>query len=130
MTKDVVCGMAVDETKTKFHSEYESEAVHFCSAGCKTKFDAAPEKYISPDVSSNSPLSEIDFGKLNQGAGGINPQLFSLPVIQPMQPETAKPVKALPDSVKTQIATLDISGMHCAACVSTVERALVKTEGV
>ncbi|MBC8044234.1 MAG: copper-translocating P-type ATPase [Rhizobacter sp.] len=34
------------------------------------------------------------------------------------------------DSVKTQIATLDISGMHCAACVSTIERALVKTEGV
>ncbi|MBN9570816.1 MAG: YHS domain-containing protein, partial [Alphaproteobacteria bacterium] len=44
--KDPVCGMTVDPTKTAHHAEHRGEAYHFCSAGCRTKFIADPEKYL------------------------------------------------------------------------------------
>ncbi|MBN9533255.1 MAG: cadmium-translocating P-type ATPase [Alphaproteobacteria bacterium] len=46
LTKDHVCGMTVDPTKTAHHAEHRGEAYHFCSAGCRTKFIADPEKYL------------------------------------------------------------------------------------
>ncbi len=45
MTKDVVCGMQVDEKKAAATSVYKGTTYHFCSAGCKKAFDATPEKY-------------------------------------------------------------------------------------
>lgn len=47
MTKDPVCRMTVDN-----HSPYRSmhlgQAHVFCSATCKTKFDAEPGRYATP----------------------------------------------------------------------------------
>ncbi len=45
MQKDPVCGMTVDEKKTKFTSNYEGKNVVFCSATCKTSFDKDPRRY-------------------------------------------------------------------------------------
>ncbi len=45
MQKDPVCGMMVDEKKTKFASTYEGKGFYFCSATCKTSFDKDPGKY-------------------------------------------------------------------------------------
>lgn len=45
MTKDPVCGMAVDETKAAATASYEGRTFHFCSAGCKSKFEKEPTKY-------------------------------------------------------------------------------------
>ncbi|HEV2119568.1 MAG TPA: YHS domain-containing protein [Candidatus Bathyarchaeia archaeon] len=45
MTKDPVCGMMVDERKTKFQSIYEGRNYYFCSSACKTTFDRSPQKY-------------------------------------------------------------------------------------
>ena len=47
--RDPVCGMAVDPAKTPHHTRHGGAAVHFCSAGCKGKFEAHPEKYLKPD---------------------------------------------------------------------------------
>ena len=44
---DPVCGMRVDPAATPHHAELEGMAYHFCSAGCREKFLAAPEKYRS-----------------------------------------------------------------------------------
>jgi P-type Cu+ transporter len=44
---DPVCGMQVDPAATPHHAELEGMAYHFCSAGCREKFLAAPEKYRS-----------------------------------------------------------------------------------
>ena len=44
---DPVCGMTVDPAKTPHHAEHDGEAYHFCSAGCRTKFMADPERYLS-----------------------------------------------------------------------------------
>jgi Cu+-exporting ATPase len=45
MTKDPVCGMAVDEKKAAATASYEGRTYHFCSEGCKRKFEQEPKKY-------------------------------------------------------------------------------------
>lgn len=46
MTKDLVCDMQVDETKTRYTSVYKGKTYYFCSAPCKKAFDLAPGKYV------------------------------------------------------------------------------------
>ena len=46
MEKDLVCGMQVDPKKAAGTSEYQGKTYYFCSAGCKTKFDAHPGQYV------------------------------------------------------------------------------------
>ncbi len=45
--KDPVCGMMVDPKTTSHHASHDGEDYHFCSAGCRTKFAADPERYLS-----------------------------------------------------------------------------------
>ncbi|WP_084539817.1 heavy metal translocating P-type ATPase [Azorhizobium doebereinerae] len=45
LAKDPVCGMDVDPATAKYQSSHDGAPVYFCSAGCKTKFDAHPEHY-------------------------------------------------------------------------------------
>ena len=44
-TKDPVCGMSVDTT-TALSSIHAGQTYYFCSATCRDKFVASPEKYI------------------------------------------------------------------------------------
>ena len=44
--RDPVCGMTVDRSKTPFRSEWQGQTYYFCSAGCKERFDAEPERYL------------------------------------------------------------------------------------
>jgi len=50
--KDPVCGMTVDPGKTDHHAHHADRDYHFCSAGCRTKFVADPDRYLSPDLST------------------------------------------------------------------------------
>ena len=52
---DPVCGMTVDPETTPHHAEHHGEAFHFCSAGCRTKFTADPEKYLAKDRAKDPP---------------------------------------------------------------------------
>jgi len=45
MAIDPVCGMTVDDKKVTQKSDYKGKTYYFCSATCKKKFDAEPEKY-------------------------------------------------------------------------------------
>jgi Cu+-exporting ATPase len=47
--EDPVCGMTVDPDQTEYHARQDDQDYHFCSAGCRTKFVADPEHYLSPD---------------------------------------------------------------------------------
>ncbi|HKY88350.1 MAG: YHS domain-containing protein [Candidatus Rokubacteria bacterium RIFCSPHIGHO2_12_FULL_73_22] len=46
MTKDPVCGMAVDETKAGATVTHEGKTYYFCAAGCKATFEKDPKKYL------------------------------------------------------------------------------------
>ncbi len=50
---DPVCGMVVVPATAKFHSEHGGHSVHFCSSGCKLKFDADPGGYMQPAAAVN-----------------------------------------------------------------------------
>ncbi len=47
MAKDPVCNMEVDPTKAAAQSNHKGQTIYFCAVGCKMKFDADPEKYLS-----------------------------------------------------------------------------------
>lgn len=49
LVKDPVCGMIVDPGTTDYHAHHGDQDYHFCSAGCRTKFVADPDHYLSPD---------------------------------------------------------------------------------
>src|SRR3954452_7426528 len=46
VVKDPVCGMRVDPQTTPHRLEHLGQTFHFCSAGCRTKFATAPERYL------------------------------------------------------------------------------------
>jgi len=48
LVKDPVCGMTVDPARAQHHADHAGRSYHFCSAGCRTKFVAAPERYLAP----------------------------------------------------------------------------------
>ena len=50
-TIDPVCGMTVDPEKAQHKAEYNGSTYYFCSAGCRTKFMAEPNKYLQPRAS-------------------------------------------------------------------------------
>ncbi|VDS09542.1 Silver exporting P-type ATPase [Paracoccus haematequi] len=46
--KDPVCGMMVDPHATQHKAEHAGRPYYFCSAGCRAKFLAEPERYLDP----------------------------------------------------------------------------------
>jgi Cu+-exporting ATPase len=44
--RDPVCGMSVDARTAKYHHRYAGGSYYFCSAECRAKFAADPEKYL------------------------------------------------------------------------------------
>jgi len=46
LVADPVCGMNVDPAVTPHHAGHAGQIHHFCSAGCRTKFVADPERYL------------------------------------------------------------------------------------
>jgi P-type Cu+ transporter len=44
--RDPVCGMTVDPATSRHRFDTSGESFHFCSAGCRTKFAADPQKYL------------------------------------------------------------------------------------
>jgi len=57
MLKDPVCGMNVTERSPNVF-QHEGHSVYFCSAGCKAKFSADPNKYLVKDSRSNIKVLE------------------------------------------------------------------------
>jgi Cu+-exporting ATPase len=54
---DPVCGMTVDSHTTPHRHSHHDRTYYFCSAGCRTKFAADPEKYLSPAERAAAPLA-------------------------------------------------------------------------
>src|SRR5688572_1882937 len=50
LATDPVCGMKVDPHKAKHQVEHGGRTYYFCSAGCKDKFLANPQRYLAPKV--------------------------------------------------------------------------------
>ena len=46
--RDPVCGMTVDPAKSPYQATVDGADYHFCSAGCRAKFIADPQRYLAP----------------------------------------------------------------------------------
>ncbi len=106
MAIDPVCGMNVREEAAKGVSDHDGKRYYFCSTACKKKFDADPEKYLRQcrdPMTCSMPAASVP------------------PAKSPAIPEAG------PGTVRLDIP---VSGMTCATCVATVEKALQKTPGV
>jgi Cu+-exporting ATPase len=58
MAKDPVCGMDVDPHTAKHRAEHGGHTYYFCCNGCRTKFAADPEKYLSGKTQAPAPVPE------------------------------------------------------------------------
>ncbi|NOZ62543.1 MAG: cadmium-translocating P-type ATPase [Calditrichaeota bacterium] len=99
--KDVVCNMTIEDSAAAGKSEFQGEIYYFCNLNCKQKFDQDPAKYLRTSES-----------------------VEALPQI------IVKPDKSdLPEAVVKKI-DLPVSGMSCASCAVTIEKALKHADGV
>ena len=48
MTKDLVCGMEIDESAARYPAVFEDAAYFVCSEGCRAEFKRRPEEYLKP----------------------------------------------------------------------------------
>jgi len=55
--RDPVCGMTVDPRATTHRAEHHGHTYRFCSAGCREKFVAEPQRYLGDSVAP-TPVSE------------------------------------------------------------------------
>ncbi len=56
---DPVCGMRVDPHTTKHRAEHDGRTYSFCCNGCRTKFEADPDKYLNKaDAPPSAPVPE------------------------------------------------------------------------
>lgn len=58
MAKDPVCGMTVDPHTAKYRADHRGHPYYFCSAGCRAKFAAEPERYLAPGKVKAEPAPE------------------------------------------------------------------------
>jgi P-type Cu+ transporter len=55
---DPVCGMTVDPHATQHRHQHGADTYYFCSAGCRTKFAADPNKYLDKEQHTAAPVLE------------------------------------------------------------------------
>jgi Cu+-exporting ATPase len=58
--RDPVCGLSVDPATSKHRFDHHGETFHFCSADCRGKFAADPQKYLGP----NKPPAAVPEGTI------------------------------------------------------------------
>jgi Cu+-exporting ATPase len=57
---DPVCGMTVDPLTSTHQFDFQGETFHFCSARCRERFAAEPEKYLQrPEPAPEAPAGAI-----------------------------------------------------------------------
>src|SRR5262245_23502769 len=101
-TIDPVCGMDVDPATAAGHSEHAGHHYSFCSASCKGRFDADPERFVAaepPPVVEKTPLNRD------------------------------RHTRSTPDGEAERV-DLSVTGMTCAACARRIEKQLSKAPGV
>jgi Cu+-exporting ATPase len=140
---DPVCGMEVDPEHAAGSSEHAGHTYHFCSAGCKARFDAEPEVFAAAAAQADPhPHPASHDARAMRGAAGDTPPPANgtraplhiapapaAPVVQLTRNAPRRPVDTAVDGAAERI-DLPITGMTCAACARRVETKLSRAPGV
>ncbi|HEU0052068.1 MAG TPA: heavy metal translocating P-type ATPase, partial [Longimicrobium sp.] len=136
-TIDPVCGMEVDPATAAGSSEYRGRTYHFCSRGCKTRFDEAPKRFVPDDSADEAPaasarpaLPVANAPKPRAPLPLAGAHAGHAPTQPVVQLGMGKPKPAAPPAGPVQRVDLPITGMTCAACARRVESGLAKAPGV
>jgi len=117
MATDPVCHIEVDDKNPPVRREYEGQNVFFCSTRCRDAFDRDPERFLHGREQHEEAEGTFDAEPqhaLDQG-----------------EVSSPTPRRSPTRSVgKDRRIDLSISGMSCASCVASVEKALVSMDGV
>jgi P-type Cu+ transporter len=54
--RDPVCGMSVNPETSKHRFAHNGTTYHFCCNGCRTKFEADPQKYLDKSKAETAPV--------------------------------------------------------------------------
>ena len=111
---DPVCHMKVDPDTASHSSLFDGTTYYFCAPGCKTAFDKEPRAYLEAD------------GSVRETPTGVGLVSLEMPKLS-TPPKDAKVVSKGLGQTKLDVP---VQGMHCAACVSTIETALGRVSGV
>ena len=101
--------MSVEPATASARRERDGREFFFCAPGCAVAFDREPDRYLAAP----------------EGPPAL-PAEMRLPTL-PSMPAAAAPVSHEPDA---EAVTLALQGMHCASCVTTIEKALAGVPGV
>src|ERR1700691_1818337 len=96
---DPVCGMRVEPDHGAGKSTYQGQSYYFCSAGCRAKFEADPEKYLHPGAQLE-PMHAVEYtcpmhpevrqmgpGSCPKCGMGLEPATFTATTLDEVNPE-------------------------------------------
>jgi Cu+-exporting ATPase len=108
-SRDPVCGMAVAPSSAAARRTFEGQEIFFCASGCAAAFDREPGRYMH----SAAPASRLPSRVVIRADRENSP------------PHDSRLTTHDPPGV-----SLALQGMHCASCVTTIEKALALVPGV
>ena len=134
MAIDPVCGMSVDPARAAAKRQRAGRQFYFCAPECAERFDRDPAVYASRKrrregmPGSGSPKGPSPFLR----PGKTLPLFTKAKDARPGAPSSPPPPAAhrMPRRETGETLALAVEGMHCASCVSTIERALSAVPGV
>ncbi|WP_224745076.1 heavy metal translocating P-type ATPase [Nocardioides ganghwensis] len=91
---DPVCGMSVDPTATEHTLTHDGREFYFCSASCKDKFQATPDRYASHDQHDHAGNAHDRGGHAATASGTAPPTPGDGEAVEytcPMHPEIRRP---------------------------------------
>ena len=107
--RDPVCGMAVAPSLAAARRTFEGQEIFFCAPGCAAAFDREPDRYMH----FAAPASSLPSRAVIRADRNDSP------------PHNSKLTTHDFPGV-----SLALQGMHCASCVTTIEKALAQVPGV
>ncbi|MEX0879744.1 MAG: heavy metal translocating P-type ATPase [Thermoanaerobaculia bacterium] len=125
-SRDPVCGMTVDPAHAAARRRHGGREILFCAPGCAAAFDREPERYLRG-------------GKAKAASMPVKSSLPLFPVVSRESGVVSGANRAFEPPHDSRLTTHDFSdssislaldGLHCASCVTTIEKALAAVPGV
>ncbi len=90
LVEDPVCHMKVDPDRARAQAEHQGKTYYFCCPHCAQKFQAEPERYLTPKPAADAGLVQFGSGKNDAGAGAHSSLVSLGPAQNAAAPPTAK----------------------------------------
>ena len=125
METDPVCGMSVDPSKAAARRDHGGRSYIFCAKDCAEAFERDPGGYLEKRRESGLR------GRSGEPGTGTLPLFETDSAAGSGAPKSRRRKAPTPSAPRDSgHVTLALEGMHCASCVSTIERALSAVRGV